>query len=97
MRTAYAVDRPHKLSHRDGNRVAPLSQKKTVNVSINRELLNRARSADLKLSSILEAALEQRLRQQARERWLTENRAGIEAYNEQVERDGVFSDGLRAF
>jgi antitoxin CcdA len=91
------MDRPHKLSHRDGDRVAPLSQKKAVNVSINRELLNRARSADLNLSSILETVLEQRLRQQARERWLTENRAGIEAYNEQVERDGVFSDGLRAF
>jgi antitoxin CcdA len=91
------MDRPHKLSQHDGDRAAPLSQKKAVNVSINRELLNRARSADLNLSSILEAALEQRLRQQARERWLTENRAGIEAYNEQVERDGVFSDGLRAF
>jgi antitoxin CcdA len=91
------MDRPHKLSRRDGDRVAPLSQKKAVNVSVNRELLNRARSADLNLSSILEAALEQRLRQQAREHWLTENRAGIEAYNEQVERDGVFSDGLRAF
>jgi antitoxin CcdA len=91
------MDRPHKQSQRDGARVAALSQKKAVNVSINRELLNRARSADLNLSSILEAALEQRLRQQARERWLTENRAGIEAYNEQVQRDGVFSDGLRAF
>jgi antitoxin CcdA len=91
------MDRPHKLSHRNGDRVAPLSQKKAVNVSINRELLKRARSADLNLSSILETALEQRLRQQARERWLTENRAGIEAYNEQVERDGVFSDELRAF
>jgi antitoxin CcdA len=91
------MDRPHKLSHRDAGRVAPRSQKKAVNLSINRELLNQARSADLNLSSILEAALEQRLRQQARERWLTENRAGIEAYNEQVERDGVFSDGLRAF
>jgi antitoxin CcdA len=43
------------------------------------------------------AVLEQKLRQQARERWLTENRAGVDAYDEQVEKHGVFSDGLRTF
>jgi len=78
-------------------RVAPKPQKKAVNLSISRDLLNRARIVDLNLSSILEAALEQRLQEQAREQWLTENRAGIDAYNEQVEKHGVFSDGLRAF
>ena len=72
-------------------------QKRAVNVSINGDLLQRARTGGLNLSSILEAALEQKLRQQARERWLTENRAGVDAYNEQVEKHGVFSDGLRAF
>jgi post-segregation antitoxin (ccd killing protein) len=41
--------------------------------------------------------LPQRQRQQARKRWLTENRARIDAYNEQTEKYGIFSDGLRAF
>jgi antitoxin CcdA len=49
------------------------------------------------LLGILEADLERKLREQARERWLAENRAGMDAYNEQVEKHGVFSDGLRAF
>lgn len=87
----------HKMPRTASVRAAAKPQKKAVNLSINRDLLNRARNVDLNLSSILEAALEQRLQEQARERWLKENRAGMEAYNEQVEKHGVFSDGLRAF
>ena len=56
-----------------------------------------ADSALTRIRKANEGALEQNLQQQARERWLTENRAGIDAYNEQVEEHGVFSDGLRAF
>jgi antitoxin CcdA len=88
---------PHKLSRPAVERAKSRPQKKAVNLSIDGELLNRARSDGLNLSSILEAALEQKLRQQARKRWLAENRAGMDAYNEQVEKHGVFSDGLRAF
>ena len=29
--------------------------------------------------------------------WLDENREAIDAYNQRVEREGVFSDGLRSF
>lgn len=29
--------------------------------------------------------------------WLEENRDAIDAYNQRVQHDGVFSDGLRAF
>lgn len=29
--------------------------------------------------------------------WLKRNRAALHAYNEHVERDGVFSEGLRSF
>ena len=91
------MNHPHKLGQSVVDRAKSRPQKKAVNLSIDSELLHRARSDSLNLSGILEAALEQTLRQQARERWLTENRAGMEAYNEQVEKHGVFSDGLRAF
>lgn len=40
-------------------------------------------------------ALETRRRQ--REIWLAENREAIEAYNELVAQQGVFSTGLRGF
>jgi antitoxin CcdA len=91
------MEYPHKLSRASADSEKARPQKRAVNVSINGDLLHRARTGGLNLSSILEAALEQRLRQQARERWLTENRAGVDAYNEQVEKHGVFSEGLRAF
>ena len=87
----------HKMPRAAAVRAASKPQKKAVNLSINRDLLIRARNVDLNLSSILEAALEQRLQEQARERWLKENRAGMQAYNEYVEKHGVFSDGLRTF
>lgn len=35
--------------------------------------------------------------QDARQKWLMENRAAIDCYNNHVEEQGVFSDGLRSF
>lgn len=37
------------------------------------------------------------IRENPRDLWLQANRAALEAYNEQVESDGVFSDGMRSF
>jgi antitoxin CcdA len=91
------MSNPHEMRRNPSVRDEPRPQKQPVNLSISGDLLNQARSAELNLSSILEMALQQKLRQLARERWLAENRAGIEAYNEQVEQHGVFSDGLRTF
>lgn len=45
----------------------------------------------------METALTEVIRRKLSERWLAENRAAIDAYNERVEADGVFSDGLRTF
>jgi antitoxin CcdA len=48
-------------------------------------------------SETLEAALSDEIRQRQRDLWRKENRESIEAYNELVARDGVFSKGLRGF
>ncbi len=37
------------------------------------------------------------VREKQREQWLKANRAALEAYNAHVEKDGVFSDGMRSF
>ncbi|WP_074972776.1 type II toxin-antitoxin system CcdA family antitoxin [Metapseudomonas otitidis] len=37
------------------------------------------------------------LRARQREAWLAENGEAIAAYNQHVENNGVFSDGLRRF
>ena len=71
--------------------------KKPTNVSINSDLLEKAKSLNINLSATLEAALAEQLRAEQRTRWKAENAKAIEAYNRFVEQNGVFSDGLRAF
>ena len=71
--------------------------KRPANLSINADLLAKARALDINLSATLEQALAEALRQHQREQWLAENQAAIEAYNQQVEAHGTFSDGLRSF
>lgn len=82
VRTADALSRP---------------SKKPVNLSINSDLLAAARELNINLSATMEAALEETVAMVRRERWIEENDAAIAAYNERVESDGVFSDGLRQF
>ena len=77
---------------------APVRQrKKATNLSVDERLLARARRLKLNLSQVLEAGLADAIRRQEREAWLKKNRAALEAYNDHVNKHGVFSDGLRSF
>ena len=71
--------------------------KKATNLSINSDLLNKAKDLDINLSAALEQALAQLLKQRRQEQWLQENREAIAAYNQDVEKHGSFGDALRAF
>jgi antitoxin CcdA len=71
--------------------------KRATNVSINAELLERARAHGVNLSATLESAITETLRERDRAKWLEENRSAIAAYNQQVEDSGVFSDEVRSF
>ena len=72
-------------------------RKKPANLSVDEKLLERARRMKLNLSQVLEAGLAEAIRREERAEWLRRNRAALEAYNEHVEKHGVFSDGLRSF
>ena len=71
--------------------------KRPANLSVNGDLLNKARELDINLSATFELALAAALREKQRAQWLAENKTAIEAYNDHVEKHGVFSDGLRSF
>ena len=71
--------------------------KKPTNVSINSDLLKRARELEINLSALLERALVEYMKQHAGDLWLEENRAAIAQYNELVDANGVFSDRVRRF
>jgi antitoxin CcdA len=75
----------------------PAAPKRAANLSINADLLAKARRLDINLSATLENALIEALLKDRRERWLAVNRPAIDAYNEEVEARGVFSDGVRGF
>ncbi len=63
----------------------PQAPRKTVNLSINSDLLRQARELGINLSKTLESQLEQILRQERARRWQEENREAIEAHNRFVE------------
>ena len=73
------------------------SQKKSTNLSINSDLLRRARAHKINLSRTLEERLTEILRQEEREAWSVENAGAINDYNARIEKNGVFSNGLRSF
>ena len=75
----------------------PQAPKRAANLSVNEDLLRKAKEMDINLSATLEQALVEALKKKQRERWLIENKPAMEAYNEHVEKHGVFSDGLRNF
>jgi len=73
------------------------AKKKAVNVSINSDLVERARALNINLSQTLEDKLLELLRQKERELWVKENEDAIAEYNKRVDKQGTFSDGLRKF
>ncbi len=59
--------------------------KKSANLSVNSDLLRAARALKINLSQLLEVRLAEVVRQAQAERWLTENRAALEHYNERIQ------------
>jgi antitoxin CcdA len=66
-------------------------------LSINGDLLRRAKEEHINLSKTLENGLVEALRLKKRQEWLAKNKDSIEKYNRFVEVHGVFSETLRSF
>ena len=73
------------------------SVKRVVNLRINKSLIDQAKSMHINLSQTLETSLVEILREKQKEAWLKDNRDAVDAYNEHIQKQGVFSDGLRQF
>lgn len=69
--------------------------KKPTNLSINSDLLAKAKDLKINLSAALETALEAKVRLSAREKWLKENKKALASLNELAENNGLFSDSYR--
>jgi antitoxin CcdA len=66
----------------------PNAPKKLTNVSINSDLLEKAKGLNINLSATLEAALTEQLRAEQRNQWKAENAKAIQAYNSFLSRSG---------
>ncbi len=73
------------------------ASKKATNLSINSDLLSKARELKINLSATLERALADELRTAERDKWLKSNKKAIDSLNELAERNGLFSDSYRRF
>jgi len=71
--------------------------KRAVNLRINEKLIDQAKAMNVNLSQTLEASLVEVFREKQRVAWLAENNEAVQAYNQRIEKQGLFSDGLRQF
>ncbi len=71
--------------------------KKPTNLTVNTDLLSQAKALNVNISSILESALIETLKQKKRDKWLLDNAEAIQSYNAIIEQNGLFSDGIRTF
>ena len=71
--------------------------KKATNLSINSNLLSKARSLDINLSATLEQALAAEVRNNERQKWLEENKKALENCNSLADNNGLFADKHRGF
>jgi antitoxin CcdA len=71
--------------------------KKPTNLTVNSDLLSKAKDLHINISAVLEFALEETLKQKRQKDWIIQNSEAITSYNKAVSDFGVFSDDLRAF
>jgi len=69
--------------------------KKSTNLSINSDLLTKARGLKLNLSATLEAALAEEIRKEERAQWLKKNKNAIATSNKLTDAKGLFTDSYR--
>jgi antitoxin CcdA len=73
-------------------------------LELDAAVLAAAREAGFDLSDLLSRAIRRHLpllsateREKAARQWYEENKEAVDAYNEMIEKDGLFSDGARTF
>ena len=71
--------------------------KKATNVTVNSDLLQKAKAYKINISKNFEAYLAEVVRKREEQQWLEENKEAIDAFNERVEKRGLFGDKYRRF
>ncbi|MDT0619675.1 type II toxin-antitoxin system CcdA family antitoxin [Salinisphaera sp. P385] len=78
-------------------RILARMAKARINLSVDESVLRDARALNVNLSQLFEQTLVERNREMRARRWQEENRDAIRAYNERIERDGLWNRDLVSF
>ncbi|RBQ31633.1 type II toxin-antitoxin system CcdA family antitoxin [Aliarcobacter vitoriensis] len=73
------------------------AKKKATNISINSELLEKAKQYKINISANVEKTLEKLIQEYEKVNWEKQNKEAIEDYNQRVKQQGLFSDHFRSF
>ncbi|WP_293423170.1 type II toxin-antitoxin system CcdA family antitoxin [Phreatobacter sp.] len=71
------------------------SAKRAVNLSLSADLVEEAKAQGLNLSQFVEEKLSEAVRAERARRWKEENRAAIEAHNEEIRKNGLWAEEFR--
>jgi antitoxin CcdA len=75
----------------------PEAPKKPTNLSLNSDLVQKAKEENINLSFVVEAAIAEELKKRREEEWKQDNINAISNYNHLIDNIGLFSDGIRGF
>jgi antitoxin CcdA len=76
---------------------SPKRRKKAANLSIDAELLREAKLLGIGLSSFMEQKLAQEVKRRRLQAWRRDAREAMRAYNDFVEKHGIFGEEFRSF
>ena len=71
--------------------------KRAINLSLNSQVLDLAKEMGMNISQTVDRLLTEEVQRVYWERWQHDNAVAIAAYNERIEREGLFSDRVRTF
>ena len=73
------------------------AKKKATNLSINSDLLKKAKELKINISNSLEKTLVELIKKQEIKNWEKENKSSIHSYNQRVAKNGTYGDEMITF
>ncbi|QRM29769.1 type II toxin-antitoxin system CcdA family antitoxin [Microvirga sp. VF16] len=77
--------------------IGAMRDRRPTNVTLPVELVAEAKALNINVSQACESGLVHSVAEARKARWLEDNKAAIEAYNDMVEGDGLPLDEFRQF
>ena len=74
-----------------------MTAKRSLNLSVDAELIDRAKASGLNISTFLEQQLREKMQKLADDQWRRDNAKAINSHNDYVEKHGLWCDEYRTW